>query len=272
MILEKCFLHDREGGYMDRKKAILAVSFGTSHLDTLEKTIGAIERDMRQHFPECEVYRAFTSQTIVRKLRKENGIAVYSVKEVMEQMASDGIETVLVQPTHIINGIENDRMLEGLLEFTGHFQKIRIGRPLLSGPDDYKKVIHAIMSELKPPEDEALILVGHGTDHHANSAYPTLEYTFHLLGYQQVLIGTIGGFPSLQNVLAKLEVSDYRKVTLMPFLLVAGGHVKNDIAGIGAPWRKSLEETGYQVDVIMKGLGELKGIRNIFLEHIEEIM
>ncbi len=256
---------------MDRKKAILAVSFGTSHLDTLEKTIGAIERDMRQRFPEYEVYRAFTSQIIVRKLQKENGLAVCSIREAMGQMASNGIETILVQPTHIINGIENDHMLEELLEFTGRFQKIRIGRPLLSGADDYKKAIHAIMSELKLPEDKALILVGHGTDHHANSAYPTLEYTFHLLGYQQVLIGTIGGFPSLQNVLAKLEISDYRKVILMPFLLVAGSHVKNDIAGTGAPWKRSLEEAGYQVDVIMKGLGELKGIRNIFLEHIEEI-
>ncbi len=37
---------------MSEKKAILTVSFGTSHLDTLETTIGAIERRIAQSFPD----------------------------------------------------------------------------------------------------------------------------------------------------------------------------------------------------------------------------
>ena len=45
------------------KKAIMTVSFGTSHLDTLEKTIGAIERELAEAFPDRTLYRAFTSSS-----------------------------------------------------------------------------------------------------------------------------------------------------------------------------------------------------------------
>ena len=40
------------------KQAILAVSFGTSHFDTLEKTIAAIEAELAAAFPERTLRRA----------------------------------------------------------------------------------------------------------------------------------------------------------------------------------------------------------------------
>ena len=196
----------------------------------------------------------------------------YNVKEAMERMAADGMETVIVQPTHIINGIENDKMLEDLMMYADRFQKIRVGKPLLSSVDDYKKAIHAVMEEVELAEDETLVLMGHGTDHHANSAYPTLEYTFHLLGYRQVLVGTVEGFPDFNNVLTKLEITGTKKVVLMPFMVVAGDHAKHDMAGDEDSWKSELEEAGYEVRTILKGLGELKGIRNLFVEHIEEVI
>ena len=145
-----------------------------------------------------------------------------------------------------------------------------MGKPLLSSVDDYKKSIHAVMAETQLEDDEMLVLMGHGTDHHANSAYPTLEYTFHALGYNQVLVGTVESFPELKNVMAKLEISGKKKVVLMPFMLVAGDHAKNDMAGEEDSWKSELEDAGYEVGVIMKGLGEFEGIRKIFTEHLEE--
>lgn len=254
------------------KKAILVVSFGTSHLDTLEKNITAIENQIGEAFPDYRIYRAFTSKMIKNKLQKKENIFVANVKEAMEQMAEDGIEQVVVQPTHIINGIENDRMLRDLMEYTDRFRRIRVGNPLLTSVDDYKKSIHAIMAEVTLEEGEALVLMGHGTDHHANSAYPTLEYTFHSLGYNQVLVGTVEGFPDLRNVMTKLEISGTRKVTLMPFMVVAGDHAKNDMAGEDDSWKADLEAAGYEVKALVRGLGEMKGIRNIFIEHIEAAM
>lgn len=257
---------------MAKKKAILAVSFGTSHLDTLECTIGAIEGQLKVHFPEYQIYRAFTSGMIIKKLKKQENMHVCTVREAMEQMAADGIESVIVQPTHIINGIENDQMIREVMEYEEKFQKLRVGNPLLTTSDDYKKVIHAVMSEIRLSPDEALILLGHGTDHHANAAYPALEYTFQLLGYDNVFLGTVEGFPKLRDVKKKLADSGKKKVYLMPLLIVAGDHVKNDMAGEKDSWKSELSEAGYEVHAVMKGLGELEGIRNIFLEHVEQVI
>lgn len=163
-------------------------------------------------------------------------------------------------------------MLRDVMDYTDRFRRIRVGNPLLTSVDDYKKSIHAMMAEVTLEEGEALILMGHGTDHHANSAYPTLEYTFHSLGYNQVLVGTVEGFPDLRNVMTKLEISGIRKVTLMPFMVVAGDHAKNDMAGEDDSWKAELEDAGYEVKALIRGLGEMKGIRNIFVEHIEAAM
>ena len=252
------------------KKGILVVSFGTSHLDTMGKTIEVIEKEMEERFQECNVYRAFTSGMIIRKLKRTEGISVDTVPEALSRMASDGIEEAIIQPTHIINGIENDRMMEDLMEHMSLFKRIRVGKPLLSSVEDYKKAIHAVMAETELDDGEMLVLMGHGTDHHANSAYPTLEYTFHALGYSQVLVGTVESFPELKNVMAKLKIAGEKKVALMPFMLVAGDHAKNDMAGEEDSWKSQLEEEGYEVRVIMKGLGEFRGIRQIFVEHIED--
>lgn len=252
------------------EKGILVVSFGTSHLDTMEKTISVIEREISERFQEYRVYRAFTSGMIIRKLKRTENLAVDTVQEALNRMKEDGIEDVIVQPTHIINGVEYDRMMKELMENMFLFRRIRVGKPLLSSVDDYKKSIHAVMAETQLEDDEVLVLMGHGTDHHANSAYPTLEYTFHALGYNQVLVGTVESFPELKNVMAKLEISGKKKVVLMPFMLVAGDHAKNDMAGEEDSWKSELEDAGYEVRVIMKGLGEFEGIRKIFTEHLEE--
>lgn len=257
---------------MNEKKAILTVSFGTSHLDTLEKTIGAIERRIAKAFPDYRVARAFTSQMIINKLKRTEDLAVDNVKEALGRLAQEGVERVIVQPTHIINGIENDRMMEDIMEYMDRFQKIKVGKPVLSSVDDYKKAIHAVMAEVDVAEDEMLVLMGHGTEHHANSAYPTLEYTFHELGYQQVLVGTVESFPELKNVMTKLRISGKKKVLLMPFMIVAGDHAKNDMAGEEDSWMSELKEEGYEVRAIIKGLGEMEGIQNLILEHIEDVL
>lgn len=61
----------KEESALDEKKALLVVSFGTSHHDTREKTIDRIEAYLAGAFPDRRVYRAWTSGMIIRKLRQE---------------------------------------------------------------------------------------------------------------------------------------------------------------------------------------------------------
>ena len=72
------------------KKGILVVSFGTSHLDTMKKTIDVIEKEIAEKFDGCRVYRAFTSGMIIRKLKRTENMDIDTVSEALKRMATDG--------------------------------------------------------------------------------------------------------------------------------------------------------------------------------------
>ena len=200
------------------KKAILAVSFGTSHSDTRKVTIDAIEEDLKAAFEDCSLYRAWTSKMILARLEKRDGIHYDNVKEAMEHMLKDGITDVIVQPTHVMNGVENDLMKEDVLTYAGQFQSVTFGTPLLTTEEDNELVVKAIAEAFPAIEDKetALVLMGHGTEHYAN----------------------------------------------------AGDHAKNDMAGDEPDsWKTIISQKGYEVQTVLKGLGEYESIRHIFVEH-----
>lgn len=103
------------------KKAILVVSFGTSYDTTRKVTIDAIEKEIADAYPDYQIYRAWTSKMILAKLKRRDNIHYDNVKEAFERMIADGITDVIVQPTHVINGIENDIMTEEALSYNSHF-------------------------------------------------------------------------------------------------------------------------------------------------------
>lgn len=257
----------------ETKKAILAVSFGTSHNDTREVTIDAIERDIQAAFPDYALYRAWTSKMIIKKLKNRDGIHVNNVREAMEQMHADGITDVLIQPTHVINGIENDLMKEDALAYREMFHSIAFGDPLLTSEQDNLEVIQAIaeeFSDLKP--DEALVLMGHGTTHYANAIYAALDYTFKDKGYKNIFLGTVEAYPSMETLMKMIKEYNPKKVILAPFMIVAGDHAKNDMAGDDPDsWYSQFAAAGFSTETVIKGLGQYPGIRKIFVKHLEAI-
>lgn len=249
------------------RKAILVVSFGTSHEDSRKKTIEAIEQKIAEEFTEYKIYRAFTSRMIIAKLEK-SGIHIMTVEEALEQMKAEGVKELIVQPTHVINGIENDDMLEKIKAVSKYFDSIVIGRPLLSDTEDYKRLAEAVVEDNPVAEDEVLMLMGHGTSHYSNSAYPALEYVFKEMGYTNILVGTVEGYPTFKEAKKQLERTNKKKVTLLPLMIVAGDHANNDMAGEENSWKSRLEQEGYQVVCRIKGLGELDKVQKQFIEHI----
>ena len=233
------------------KKAILIVSFGTSYENTRKRTIDAIERDIADAFPACPAYRAWTSKMIIAKLKKRDGIIIHTVKEAMEQMLLDGITDVIVQPTHVINGIENDQMKADSLSFRDRFSSIVFGNPLLTTEEDNQAVVQAVAGEFQDMDQEtALVLMGHGTEHYANSVYAALD-----------------------SLLRAADSSQPKKIVLAPFMIVAGDHAQNDLAGEDPDsWMNRLSSEGYEVTPVLKGLGEYPKIRQILVDHVQQAM
>lgn len=253
----------------NEKNAVLVVSFGTSHQDTREKTIDAIEKQIADDWGQGRLYRAWTSGMIIRKLRGRDGYEVDTVEQAMERMLADGVTQVTVQPTHIVNGIENDRMKRDVLKFADRFDSIRFGTPLLTEDADSERVVTGLMEEfgeVKP--DTALIFMGHGTTHYANAIYAALDYKFKDMGYPNVFVGTVEAYPSMETLKRMVKEGGYRKVILSPFMIVAGEHAKHDMASDDEDsWKSQFEAEGLLVSCVVKGLGEYETIRQMFLEH-----
>ncbi|MDO4261118.1 MAG: sirohydrochlorin cobaltochelatase [Eubacteriales bacterium] len=255
------------------KKGLLVVSFGTSVNETREKTIDVIEDELRAACPEYALYRAWTSGMIIRKLWKRDGVRIDTVAEAMERMIADGVTRVTVQPTHIINGVENDLMKQDVLKYRDHFERITFGTPLLTSEADSRAAIRAVMAEAgEIGADEALVLMGHGTTHYANTVYAALDYMCKDLGYRNVFLGTVEAYPSLDTLLRQVEALGVRKVTLAPFMVVAGDHAINDMSGDEDSWRSRFEQAGFEVTCVLKGLGEYGGIRKLYVEHAKAAM
>ena len=254
------------------KKAILIVSFGTSYENTRKRTIDAIERDIADAFPACPAYRAWTSKMIIAKLKKRDGIIIHTVKEAMEQMLLDGITDVIVQPTHVINGIENDQMKADALSFRDRFSSIVFGNPLLTTEEDNQAVVQAVAGEFQDMDQEtALVLMGHGTEHYANSVYAALDYRFKDMGHKNIFLGTVEAYPALDSLLRAADSFQPKKIVLAPFMIVAGDHARNDLAGAEADsWDSILKADGFETEVIMKGLGEIDAIAEMFVKHLKK--
>lgn len=253
------------------KKAIVVVSFGTSHEDTRKKTIEVIERGIAEVYSDYQVFRAFTSKIIIKRMRENENLIVPTVKEAIERLIEEGFTDVIIQPTHVINGIENENMLKDLATYTDRFHSLRIGKPLLSDIEDYKQLVSCIVEENDLGEDEAILLMGHGTSHHGNAVYPAVDYTFRAEGYSRVYMATVEGYPTLEDAMRLMEKNRYKKVLLLPFMIVAGEHAKYDMAGDSEnSWKSILEKAGYEVDCKMQGLGELKMVQDMFIRHVKE--
>lgn len=268
------------------QKAILVVSFGTSYEDARKATIERIENDITASFPEYRIYRAWTSRVILSILKKRDNISIFNVEEAMEQMFTDGITDIIVQPTHILDGIENHTMKEQVLSYKDRFRSISFGTPLLSDQKDAETIVQAIGDRFQELDvNTALVLMGHGTSHQANSVYEELDQLFKDMGYPNIFLGTVEAKPSIQELLHEIrnydagtdpEVSQnnrasVEKVVLAPFMIVAGDHAHNDMAGSHPDsWASRFQRAGYEAESVLKGLGAYQQVRKLFVRHVEE--
>ena len=130
------------------QRLLLAVSFGTSFADTREKTIGAIERRLEERFPDCTVQRCFTSRMIRKKLLERDGLEIYSPEQAMRNAQEKGIRELIVQPLYLMHGFEHRRLMETVREAAPSFDKLAVGKPLLSDDTDFCTMADAVLRNL----------------------------------------------------------------------------------------------------------------------------
>ncbi len=94
------------------KKAILLVSFGTAYQEARDNSLECIARDLEMA-GGIPLYQAYTSRMVVEKLSRK-GIQVNTVGQAVKQVLSDGVSCLFVIPSHMIPGIEYQKMVREL--------------------------------------------------------------------------------------------------------------------------------------------------------------
>lgn len=251
---------------------LLVVSFGTSFNDSRRLTVGAIENALESAFPEFSVRRGFTANIIIDHVQSRDGILIDDVKNALDRAVENEVKTLVVQPTHLMNGFEYNDIVDEVAQYSDAFEKVVFGEPLLTSDDDFKRVEQAIVDWTAVYDDgkTAICFMGHGTEAESNGIYQKMQNLLTADGYENYFVGTVEAEPSLENVIESVKNGDYERVVLEPLMVVCGDHANNDMAGDEPDsWKSAFEAEGYEVVCVMRGLGENADIQQIYVDHAQ---
>ena len=246
--------------------ALLMVHFGTTYDETRAKTIDAINEKAVKAFPEMTVREAYTSRIVMKRLA-QRGIRKDTPIDALLRLRAEGIRTVKIQPSYVIDGIEMDRLRQDVEQVRPFFDSIWVSTPLLYTVEDAGKVCEVLVNRhaVDTKKGEHVLFVGHGTEGPATALYSQLDYMLRANGHSNYHVATIEGYPTQETAVAQIKVMKGKKVTLVPLLFVAGDHANNDIS---VEWKEALEKEGLVVDVKLEGLGEVPEIQNLFIKKV----
>lgn len=285
------------------KTAIVLASFGTT-VPTAVQSITNISDTIKKAFPGVEVRTTFTSN-IIRAVWKERQkeaqkwldmgipeeiIYVTNIISTIGDLREDGYRNIIVQPTHMFY-MEQSQDLQNYVDALASikttkdkwrpFDNVVMGRPALGMAGDrydYHADIEKVVQVLAPDVEMArksgamLVYMGHGNEHWSTGIYSETQKKFREM-YPDVttFIGVVEGFPALDDFYSHLKYGKTKKIILKPFMIVAGDHAVNDMAGDEADsWKSILEKDGYQTTPVLEGLGSNNEFAHIFVEHIKD--
>ena len=256
------------------KDAIVVMTFGTTFAENRAKTIDATIEGIKAAHPGVKVVTAYTSHIIIDRVAANEGIKYPTPEEALAQLKAEGYTRVALTTLDIIPGMEYNYKLGVFNSYKQDFKKMTIGTPLMywqgqeEQADDVTEVLEAFATQFpKTKKGEGIVIMAHGTPNIANAYYAVIQEKLQELGYDNVFIETVEGWPSMETIIPKLKAKKIKQVTIMPFMMVAGDHANNDMAGSEEDSHKSiLEKEGIKVEAYIHGLGENEAVRNVFVE------
>ncbi len=285
------------------KNAIVIASFGTT-VPSGVQAIMNIKEVVQQAYPGTEVRMTFTSNIIRRVWKKrqaepqewldkgvpEDVLYVKNIIATIGDLLEDGYSNIIVQPTHMfymeqshdlqqyVNALAS---IETMKEKWKPINTLIMGRPALGMPGDkysYHDDVTAIVKTLEKDAEMAraqgatLVYMGHGNEHWSTGIYWEVQKKMREM-YPDVatFIGVVEGAPALDDFMSHLKYAKSQKILLKPFMIVAGDHAVNDMAGPEEDsWKSILVKEGYEVNAVLEGLGSNNAFAQVFVDHIAD--
>ena len=283
------------------KKALLVVSFGTSTPEVIERCIVPVEKAFCEVAEDYDFYRAFTSGIIRKKLKNIYDISIDAPQEALEKLQKKSYSKIVVWPTHMMSGFEYHALEAQVQAFAKQYPEIEVvyGETVIAKNNDAKdnfysknsiysknnsnstnnsdndiiRLVQSLKYQIPTLEaDEAVLFMGHGTEHEANDVYFKIRAKLQQMS-EQLELACVEAAPLFEDAVKHLKTLNIRKVYLMPLMVVAGDHAMNDMAGDDEDsWKNRLKNAGFEAIPVLKGLGENEDFCRIYQEKIEKMM
>jgi len=253
---------------------VLLVSFGSAEERSLA-VLDGIAEEVRRSCPRMGIRWAYTSQRM-RRRRLEQGVEVSPPEEALIRLRGEGCSKVVVLPLQVIPGQEFHQLatvIEDAVRLGAAPPKLAIAQPLLASEQDMRRVADVLLriSPHGPKPYEGVIWVGHGAGEHPADVLYTKLHRLLQESDASVFLGTLVGRLSLVEILPRLRQQGIGRTHLLPFMTLAGNHVRQDIAGDGPEsWKSRLEGEGFQCTVSFSGIGESPEIVAVWIDHLRE--
>lgn len=253
------------------KPVIALIAFGTS-IPEAQKSFEEIDNAFAKAFPGYEIHWAFTAQFIIDKLAKEGQTTMFERKEkivnpeqLFKSLSEEGKGEVYVQSLHVVPGGEYNELTAG----NTYGIKPKFSTPLLGSDKDIADVAK-ILSKKFGGKDEFTIIAGHGNDHHLKFNDQLIKFNDYIkANYKGVQLATVEGPIGTEAAFKAIKDSGLKKVKFIPFMIVAGDHIMNDVMGDEPDSWKSLLNLDATV---IKPLGQNPEIIKIFIAHLQAIL
>ena len=260
------------------KDALLVVSYGAARKEAREAAVEPLMEAISEANPETDIFEAYTSSIMRAKVKESAGVEILSAEEALGALLQAGYTRVAIASLHLFPGAEYVGLVELFNACKKKFKRLVLGAPLMywmgqeEQRDDAADLTKALRESLPPQaEDEAVLVMAHGTQHPSNSFYAALQTRFEMAGWDRAFVYTRAGWPRLEHITPILREKGIRRVRLVPLMLAVGAHASRDMAG-DAPGshRSQLLAEGFEVEVFQKGLGELPAVRELYVERANE--
>jgi sirohydrochlorin cobaltochelatase len=243
---------------------IVMSAFGTT-TDAMA-TYAFIDGMIKKKYPDDDIIWAYSSRKITSEMPRNGKASAIHLEEALRQISARGISQVVVQSLHLFPGAEFHR-LHATIRQSG--LDCAVGSPLFTSPLDYHRLGRILMPTIDARPGQAILVLGHGTNHPVWTAYYSLEKILRRRFGDRLFVGVVEKYPDSNHLADEIADAGHTEVCIVPLFLVTGMHYRRDIAGDGpASWLNRLKSRGLAVNCLDRGLGLLPGVAELIIDHI----
>lgn len=218
--------------HYNRKRAIVLACFGSvieqqKYLD--------LEAKVKEEYPDCEVFTSFSSRMVIKLLKKKKKEIYKNLPQTLADVDMQGYKHVVVVSVNIYPTDEHE-FLKKIVDGFKHFSLANLGitNALLTTTKDTTSYLKNLNEQVSK-EDTANLYIIHGTPKLNTVGIDSISYTSDLLemiderNFTCSLEGAFPYFAINDAIKQKIKVKGFKRVQVVPLLLVSGNHYIKDM-------------------------------------------